>query len=133
MSANLDLVGSIYADWERGDFRSSEWAHPELEFVTVGGPEPGGVKGLGATAGRFREFLSAWEDIRPEVEEYRELDEERVLVLVHRVARGKASGLEVVQGSGAELLHIGGGTGDQGHLVLGPRPRPRRPRARSAE
>jgi ketosteroid isomerase-like protein len=110
MTANLDLVLSIYADWERGDVSSIEWAHPEIEFVTVGGPEPGGVKGLGAAAGRLREFLSAWEDIRPEVEEYRELDEERVLVLVHRVGRGKASGLEVVQASGAELLYICGGS-----------------------
>jgi ketosteroid isomerase-like protein len=109
-SANLDLVRSIYAEWERGDYRSIEWADPEIEFVTVGGPEPGGVKGVGAMAGRFREFLTAWEDIRPKVDEYRELDEERVLVLVHRVARGKASGLELVQASGAELFHICGGS-----------------------
>ena len=106
MSANLDLVRSLYADWERGDFSKREWADPEIEWVTVGGPEPGTVKGSAAVRERFRDFLSAWQQVHPEVEEYREIDDERVLVLVHRVARGKMSGLELVQASGAELLHL---------------------------
>jgi ketosteroid isomerase-like protein len=56
----------------------------------------------------WREFLGSWEDWRIVVEEYRELDDERVLVLVHNSGRGKRSGLEVGQiaANAANLLHI---------------------------
>jgi ketosteroid isomerase-like protein len=44
----------------------------------------------------WRDSLSAWEDLRVEsVEEYRELDDERVLVLHDLGGRGKTSGLEL--------------------------------------
>jgi len=109
MSANLDLVRSVHAAWERGDFSSVEWAHPEIEFVFADGPSPGSWTGVPAMAEAWRDFLSTWEDWRPEAQEYRELDDERVLVLVITVAgRGKTSGLEVGQlgAEGANLLHI---------------------------
>jgi ketosteroid isomerase-like protein len=112
MSANLELVLSIYAAWERGDFFSSaDWAHPEIEFVVADGPEPGTWTGLAEMAAAWRDRLSALEDYRVEVEEYRELMDDGVLVLVRHRGRGKISGLELEQlhWLGANVLHIRGG------------------------
>jgi ketosteroid isomerase-like protein len=109
MSANLDLVRSIYAAWERGDwFSSADWAHPEMELVSVDGPEPGTWSGLDVIVAAWRDVLSVWDDLRTEAEEYRELDDERVLVLFHRSGRGRISGLEFGQmrTQGANLSHI---------------------------
>jgi ketosteroid isomerase-like protein len=110
-SANLDVVRSIYAAWERGDYSSAEWAHPEIEFVVADGPAPGSWTGLAGMAEGWRGFMGAWEEIRTEVDEYRELDDERVLVLQHFSARGKTSGLEVgpLLTKAANLFHLRGG------------------------
>ena len=110
-SANLDLVRSIYAAWERGDFSSAEWAHPEIEFVIADGPSPGSWTGPAGLAEGVRSLVSAWEALRVEADEYRELDGERVLVLSYFSARGKKSGLELGQmrTKGAELFHVRGG------------------------
>jgi len=108
MSANLDLVRSIYAAHERGDYSSVEWAHSDIEYVVADGPSPGTWRGLAAVAEHFRDWLNAWEDLRSEAEEYRELDDERVLVLVRFGGRGKTSSLELgdIAPKGAALYHV---------------------------
>jgi ketosteroid isomerase-like protein len=110
-SANLALVSSIWAAWERGDFSSAEWAHPEMEFVLADLPAAGSWTGLAEMAQAWRGFLSAWEELRAEAGEYRELDDERVLVLAQFSAHGKSSGLEVGQmpWQAANLFHLRGG------------------------
>ena len=109
-SANLDLVRSIFAAWQRGDFSSADWAHPEIEYVIADGPTPGSYKGLAEMATGWREFLSAWEDFHADgVDEYRELDGERVLALQRFSVRGKTSGLDLRQVRGANLFHVRGG------------------------
>jgi len=65
-SANVDLVRSIFAPWERGDYSSAEWAHPEIEFLIAVGPTPGSWTGHAGMAEGLRDFLSAWEDFRVE-------------------------------------------------------------------
>ena len=110
-SANLELVRSIYAAWERGDYSSADWAHPEIEFVTHAGPASGSWKGLTAMAAAWRDYLAAWEDYRTEVDEYLELDGERVLVLLHLIGRGKTSGVTLgeMRTKAANLFHVRGG------------------------
>jgi ketosteroid isomerase-like protein len=110
-SANVDLVRSIYAAWERGDYSSVEWADPEIEFVIADGPSPGSWTGLASMAEGWRDWLSAWQDWRVEAEEYRELDSDRVLVLTQQTGGGKTSGLEIgqIQRKGAHLFHVRGG------------------------
>jgi ketosteroid isomerase-like protein len=109
MSKNLDLVRSIYADWERGDFSNAEWAHPDIDFEFADGPEPGRWTGLTEMAERYGDWLRGWKDFRAEPEEYFVVSDERILVFVHNTGRGRASGLEIEQRSVANFFEIRGG------------------------
>jgi len=54
-SATVDLVRSVYSAWQRGDFNSVEWAHPDVEYVFADGPDPGTWTGLAGMAEGWRE------------------------------------------------------------------------------
>ena len=101
----LDLVRSIYAAWERGDYKPAEWAHPDIEFVAGDGPTVATWTGLAGLAEGARGFLNAWAEYRIEAAEYRELDGERILVLHNISGRGKASGLQL-ESKTANLFHV---------------------------
>ena len=108
MSANLDLVRSIYAAHERGDFSSAEWADSEIEFILADGLMAGRWTGVTGMQEGIQGVLAAWDDARTYPDEYREIDDERVLVLTHRTGRGKRSGIELgeLRTRGATLLNI---------------------------
>jgi ketosteroid isomerase-like protein len=111
MSANLDLVRSIYPAWGRGDyFGSTEWMHPEMEYVVADGPAPGRWTGVAATSEAWRDILDVWDDLCIEAEAFREIDGDRVLVLIAATGRGKTSGLAVEQmhATGAHVFSIRG-------------------------
>jgi ketosteroid isomerase-like protein len=95
MPANLDLVRSIFADWERGDFARVDWADPNIEYVVVDGPSPGSVTGLSRMAAANRDFLEAWDDVRIEASDYRVVDDQRVLAIGAQSGRGRASGVRL--------------------------------------
>jgi ketosteroid isomerase-like protein len=108
MSENLDLVRSINAEWERGDYSSVEWADPEIEFVIADGPEPGSWTEMAGMVEGMRTVLNVWEDFQGQGEQYRELDGEHILVFVHNSGRGKTSGMEIGQmpTKAANLFHL---------------------------
>ena len=94
---NVEIVRSICAAWDRGDYSAVEWADPDIEFVAVGGPQPGTWRGLAGMAEGWRAWLSAWDDFSQQVDEYRDLDDERVLVLFRCSGRGKTSGMDLAE------------------------------------
>jgi hypothetical protein len=96
---NLELVRSLYAAWERGDWSPVEWADPQIQWVSGDGPSPGTWTGPEGRAEGWRDWLSGWGDFRIEVDEYRELDEERALAL-QILASPKRSFAELVVGRG---------------------------------
>ena len=108
MSENMVLVRSIYADWERGEFDGADWAHPEIEFVAVDGPDPGVSRGLGEMAATFRTWLRLWKGFRLAADEYRSLGSESVFVLDHLCGQGKTSGMDLgqIQTRGAWVFQI---------------------------
>ena len=96
MSENLDLVRSIYADWERGDFSKAEWAHPDSEWLDAYMPAPlRSATGLDGITANLRQRVTAWEYFPIEADEFIELDADSVLALVRYSGRGKMSGVEI--------------------------------------
>ncbi|HEV2923553.1 MAG TPA: nuclear transport factor 2 family protein [Solirubrobacteraceae bacterium] len=108
MSENLDLVRSIFAAWSRGDYSSADWAHPDVKFVAADGPATGTWSGMIGLSEATRDAIDSLDDARIQPEDYRELDGERVLVLVRYSGRGKASGLDLEQmrSEGAWIVHV---------------------------
>ena len=110
-SANIELARSVWEAWERGDFSSVEWAHPDIVYVVADGPAPGSWVGRAGMLEGWREFLAAWADYRSDAEEYLELDEDRVLVLGTHIGRGRSSGVaaEQLRAKGAGVFEVRGG------------------------
>ena len=108
---NVEFVRSIFADWERGDFKSADWAHPDIELEIADGPAPGRWKGPGGLIEGLDVILNAWEDWRVEPDEFRELDDDRVLAIAHLSGRGRTSGVDLrrmrTTGAGVMQIHDG--------------------------
>lgn len=99
MSRELEVARRICEEWGRGDFRSSDWAAPDIDMTSADGFAHTG-QGVAEMAESWRDWLSAWEEFRVEPEEYLGRGSS-VLVLTRFGGRGKASGVS------AEMLRGG--------------------------
>ena len=86
---NVEIVRSIYRAVERGDYSSSEWADPDIEFVAPHEERP--LRGVEAMQRSWRDFLTAWKDFKAEPEEIIDAGEQ-VLVVEKVGVRGRGSG-----------------------------------------
>jgi ketosteroid isomerase-like protein len=95
VSSNLDLVKSIFDAWEEGDFTSTDWADPEIDFVMRGGLNRGTWKGVEGMAEGWATMLNAWENLHAVPEGFRATDDGRILVFVRNEGRGRGSGIQI--------------------------------------
>ena len=107
-STNVKLVRSICAAWERGDYSSAQWADPEIEYVVADGPAPGSWTGVASMTAGWRDVLRAWVGLGGGVDECRELDDGRVLVLYRLTGHGRTSRLALGQkrARGASIFSV---------------------------
>ena len=81
MSANLDLVRSIYADWARGALADNKF-DPEISMSESSALPGGGAsaEGIDAVRAYIASFANYWEEIRFEPQEYLEAGDRVVVV-----------------------------------------------------
>ena len=95
MSENLDLVRSIFAAWERGDFASG--IEPLAADIRYSAAQPEGqVRADGRTEmTRFlRDFLALWDRYWIELHDLEERAPDRFLATATQCGQGKGSGAE---------------------------------------
>lgn len=129
-SVNLDLVRSILAAWQRGDFSSAEWADHNIEFVLADGPDHETARGLAGMAEAWRGTLGIWEGYRTEADEVRELDGEPCARArpVRRARQDKRAGNRKARTAGSGFVPRPRGPRNQARRLLEQRARARRPR-----
>ena len=129
MSENLDLVRSIYAAWERGEFDSADWAHPEIEYVSADGPDPGAGRAW-QTWRELPRLAQPLAGVPSDADEYRrDRGEQGARARPAAAAAAKRAGWTSDRSTQGELdLPHPQRQGHADRPLPGPRPRPRRPR-----
>ncbi len=104
--ADLELVKGIFRAWERGDFSSVDWAHPDISY-DVPGPtdETRGIEGM---SNHWAEWLRSYRGLRIEGRRYYQAGDKVVVDQVFH-GEGRSSGIPLDQIAGAAVLTVGDG------------------------
>jgi ketosteroid isomerase-like protein len=116
--ANVEIVREIFSAWERGDFSSTDWADPEIEF-TIPGPDPNVHRGIESMGRAWAEWLGVWDEFSVEGRGYRDAGDKVVVEQVFR-GKGKSSGVPIDEIRGATVVTLRDGKviRFEGHTTL---------------
>lgn len=95
---NVEIVRRAFEAFNRAGLDALlEHFHPDLEYdVTAGiGPYAGMYYGRATVRSFLADYLDSWEYVRMEPEDFIEVGEDHVVVLLRLQMRGKGSGVEV--------------------------------------
>ena len=95
---NVETVRRAYEAFRRAGLDALlEHVHPDAEYdITAAiGPYAGMYYGRAAIRNFLADYFETWEYVRMEPEEFIEVGEDRVVVLLRVHTRGKGSGVEV--------------------------------------
>ena len=84
----------------------------EMDWSNSIGPLKGISRGRQEVLKRWASYIDAWDAVRWEPEEFIEVDEERLIVVVHAEMRGRASGVPV-EATAAQLWTFSDGRGQR--------------------
>lgn len=98
MSQNVAIVRRAYEAFSRAGLDALlEHFHPDAEYdiTSAIGPYAGMYYGRAAIRNFLADYFESWEYVQMEPEDFIEVGEDHVVVLLHMQMRGKGSGVEV--------------------------------------
>jgi ketosteroid isomerase-like protein len=118
MSENVEIVKRIFDAWGRGDFTSTDWADPEIEF-TIPGPDVDVHRGVEAMGRAWRDWLGVFHEVSIVGQEFRAVGDKVVVSQVFR-GKGKGSGVPIDELPGGAVLTLRDGkvTRFEGHTTF---------------
>jgi ketosteroid isomerase-like protein len=89
---DVDVVKAIYEHWRRGD-PARELLDTDIVWSTPH-PDAAGIHGREEVVAFLRRYVGAFHDFHIQLDEIRDLGDQRVLVRFSERGRGKTSGVE---------------------------------------